>query len=174
MQKKKENKTWIAMLLSYFISFFTLSEFHSKIHWIRWFFPEIRGLPLVIVANKVLLWAVGLLQTPPKAIKNFLFTLVWFGIRFKSFLKIDGLDGLGSISGFWDSNLPSSFHLQISKCCSAVLCVIFFSMCALTTIFWNSFHQNEIICHWGVWIISCWSSAYGKLVVSIFSGPQKS
>lgn len=91
--EEKENKTWIAMFLSYFISFFTLSEFHSKIYWIRSSLPDFRGLPLVIVANKVLLWALGC-KPHQRQQKNFsiYFDVVW--IKFKSFLKIDGLDGL--------------------------------------------------------------------------------
>ena len=96
--------------------------------------------------HKVLVWAVGLLQTPPKAIKLFPLTVMGLGISLKPFLKVGGDSMVFSVSGFPDFNSLSSFHMQLSKCCSAVLCVIFFYVCALTMIFWNSFHRNEIVC----------------------------
>lgn len=80
MQKRKKTKLGLQSFFHIsFWFFFTLSEFQSKIHWIRRSFPEIRGLPLVIVATKVLLWALGLLQTPPKATKIFYiyYDVVW-------------------------------------------------------------------------------------------------
>lgn len=86
--KEKENKTWMAMFLSYFISFFILGEFCTKIQWIgRSFATGHSGNQSPAVGSR-------LAANPTKGNKKSFhyFDVVW--IRFKSFLKIDGPDGL--------------------------------------------------------------------------------